>query len=140
MQIIMQANLSKEDILQAIADYVSKEKGRDVTTGDINLSQDDLSADVTIGVPDDKTEKPKIKAKRAPKKDAWTDNVSIKTEESEETEVEETEIGIVDEALDTGPDEKPEEVQEEIQEEQADEPAPVPKKTGSIFNFASEAS
>jgi hypothetical protein len=129
MQIIMQANLSKEDILQAIADYAAKETGREVNVDSIALSRGDIEATISF---DDKPEKLKGKAKRAPKKDAWTDKVSIKTEESEETGVEANKEVIAETIT--------EEVQEEIQEEQAEEPAPVPKKTGSIFNFASEAS
>jgi hypothetical protein len=118
MQITMQATLLKEDILQAIADFVSKETGREVSVSDIQLSQEKISADVNIGAPADKTEAPK--AKKATKTALKAVEEEPEAEQAPEEDVAE---------------EKTEEVAKETP---AEEPAPAPKKSGSIFNFASE--
>ena len=108
--------------MEGIANYVSNETGRDVSVSDIQLSQEKISADVNIGAPADKTEAPK--AKKATKTALKAVDEEPEAEQAPEEDVAE---------------EKTEEVAEEaVAETPAEEPAPAPKKSGSIFNFASE--
>lgn len=131
----MQAELTTEEVCEAVAAFVSAKMSQEVTPNDVTI-QDGGTALVSVGgPPDEQPKKPTVKSTKAAKtKKEENSNTSV------ETEPEETLSGDAPEGSTDSGVKDPEAADDKTETSQESAPPVAAPKRESIFQFAEKKS